>query len=114
MAYVIKVQLHSNMTSCPHGTSSWKLMTTSNSPSIDLTKELPSNKLGLLEVECKDVLVSTHTKAEQVVTMNWQPPPRPPPFLKHVPNIFVLLPYMLSHYDWEKDIIDGFKSKLQQ
>ncbi len=89
-------------------------MTTSNSPSIDLTKELPSNKLGLLEVECKDVLVSTHTKAEQVVTMNWQPPPRPPPFLKHVPNIFVLLPYMLSHYDWEKDIIDGFKSKLQQ
>jgi hypothetical protein len=21
---------------------------------------------------------------------------------------------MLRHYDWEKDIIDGFKSKLQQ
>jgi hypothetical protein len=46
--------------------------------------------------------------------MNWQPPPHPLAFLKRVRNLFVLLPYMLRHYDWEKDIIDGFKSRLQQ
>ncbi len=114
MAYAVEVQLHSDMASCPHATSSWKLVTTSNSPSINLIEEFPSKKLRLLEVECKDVLVSTHIEAELVVTMNWQPPPLPLPSLKHVRSLFALLPYILHHYDWEKDTIDGFKSKLQQ
>ncbi len=108
------MQLHSDMTSCPHDTSSWKLMTISNSPSVDLIKEFPSKELRLLEIEHKDALVLARTKAEQVVTMNWQPTPHPPTFLKCVSSLFVLLPYMLCHYDWEKDPIDGFKSKLQQ
>jgi hypothetical protein len=69
-------------------------MTTSNSPFVDLIEEFPSKELGLLEVECKDALVFACTKAEQVITMNWQPPPHPPTFLKHVPNLFVLLPYI--------------------
>jgi hypothetical protein len=58
------------MTSCPHDTSSWKLVTTSNSTFVDLIKKLPSKELGLFEVEGKDALVSTRTKVEQVVTMN--------------------------------------------
>ncbi len=92
MASSVKVQLCSNMAFCPHDTSSWKLMTTSNSPFVDLIEEFPSKELGLLEVECKDVLVFTHTKAEQVVTMNWQPPPHPLAFLKRVLSPFVLFP----------------------
>jgi len=114
MAFAIKVQLHSDMAFCPHDTSSWKLVTTSNSPFIDFTEEFASKELRLHEAKCKDVLVSTHTKTKQVVTMNWQPSPHPPPFLKHVLSFFLLLPYMLHHYDWEKDTIDGFKSRLQQ
>jgi hypothetical protein len=99
MAFNVEVQLHFNMTSCPHDTSSWKLMTTSNSPFVDLIEEFPSKELGLLEVECKDALVFACTKAEQMVTMNWQPSSHPPAFLKHVPSLFVLLPYMLCYYD---------------
>jgi hypothetical protein len=49
-----------------------------------------------------------------MVIMNWQPPSHHLVFLKRVPSRYVLLPYMLRHYDWEKDTIDGFKSKLQQ
>jgi hypothetical protein len=71
MAYVIELQLHSDMASYPHDTSFWKLVKTSNFPFTDLIEEFPYKKLGLLEAECKDVCVSTHTKAEQVVTMNW-------------------------------------------
>jgi hypothetical protein len=71
MASIIEVQLHFDMTSCPHDTSSWKLVTTSNSTSLDLIKKFPSKELGLLEAEHKDVLVSACTKAEHVVAMNW-------------------------------------------
>jgi hypothetical protein len=45
--------------------------------------------------------------------MAWHPPP-PPPFLKKIPILFVLMPYMLQHYNWEKDTIDGFKVRLAQ
>jgi hypothetical protein len=52
------------MTSCPNDTSSWKLMTISNSPSVDLTfEEFPSKELGELEGEHKDALLSTRTEA---------------------------------------------------
>jgi hypothetical protein len=64
MAYVVKMQLHSNMTSCPHDTSSWKLVTTSKSMFIDLIEKIPSNELWLFEVEHKYALASTHTEAE--------------------------------------------------
>jgi hypothetical protein len=49
-----------------------------------------------------------------VVTMNWQPLPHPPTYLKLVFSFFLLLPYVLCHYEWEKDATNGFKSKLQQ
>jgi hypothetical protein len=88
MAFAIKVQLHSNMAFCPHDTSSWKLVTTSNSPFIDFTEEFASKELRLHEAKCKAMLVSTNTKTKQVVTMNWQPFPHPPPFLKHVLSFF--------------------------
>ncbi len=74
-------------------------MTTSNSTSVGLIKKFPSKELGLLEVECKHVLVFAHIEVEHVVTMNWQPPLHPLAFLKCVPDLFVLLPYMLYHYD---------------
>ncbi len=45
--------------------------------------------------------------------MNWQPPPCPPPFLKWVSPLFMLMPFMLRNYN-QKDIIEGFKSKLSQ
>jgi hypothetical protein len=62
IAFVVKMQLHFNMTSCPHETSSWKLMTISNPPSVDLTfEEFPSKELGELEGEHKDALLSAHT-----------------------------------------------------
>jgi hypothetical protein len=87
-------------------------MTTSNSTFVDLIKKLPSKELRLLE--SKYALVFTCTKVDKVVTMDCQPPPHPPIYLKLVPSLFVLFPYMLCHYGWEKDTIDGFKSKLQQ
>lgn len=40
-------------------------------------------------------------EANQQVLMEWHPPPLPPPFLKRIPILFVLMPYMLRHYDWE-------------
>jgi hypothetical protein len=45
-------------------------VTTSNFPFVDFTKEFPSKELGLLQAECKDVLVFARTKAKQVVAMN--------------------------------------------
>jgi hypothetical protein len=71
MAIGVKMQLHFDMTSCPHVTSSWKLMTISNSPYVDLTfEEFPSKELGELEGERKDVLLFAHTKTSHVVTIN--------------------------------------------
>jgi hypothetical protein len=46
--------------------------------------------------------------------MACHPPPPPLPFMKQIPTLFVLLLYMLRHYDWEKYIIDKFKSRLAQ
>jgi hypothetical protein len=51
---------------------------------------------------------------KQEVLMNWQPFPHPPPFLKWVIRLFVLMPFMLRNYDWEKDTIEDFKSRLSQ
>jgi hypothetical protein len=53
-------------------------------------------------------------EAKHEVAMNWHPLPHPP-FLKCASFVFFsLLSYMLCHYDWNKDIIDGFKSSLTQ
>jgi len=41
-------------------------------------------------------------EANQEVVMAWHPPPPPPPFLKRILILFVLMPYMLQHYDWEE------------
>jgi hypothetical protein len=114
MAFATEMQLHSNMTSSPHDTSCWKLMTTSNFTFVGLIKKFPSKELGLLKAKRKDALFTARIEVEHVVTMNWQPPLHPLVFLKRVPSFFGLLPYMLHQYDSEKDNIDGFKSKLQQ
>jgi len=64
MAFGVKMQLHFDMTSCQDDTSSWKLVTISNSAYIDLTfEEFPSKELGELEGECKDALLSTCIEA---------------------------------------------------
>jgi hypothetical protein len=47
------------------------------------------------------------------VVMAWHPPHPPPPFLKRILVLFVLMPYMLWHYHWE-DTIDIFKVRLAQ
>ncbi len=42
---------------------------------------------------------------------NEHPPPRLP--LEMDPySLFVLLPCILHHYNWENDTIDGFKSRM--
>jgi hypothetical protein len=46
--------------------------------------------------------------------MNYQPLPHPLPFLKQVLPLFVLMTFMLQNYDYEKDTIEGFKSRLFQ
>jgi hypothetical protein len=70
IAFVGKMQLHSNKTSCPHDASSWKLVTTSNFTFVDLIKKIPSKQLRLFKVKHKDALVSAHIELKHVVTMN--------------------------------------------
>jgi hypothetical protein len=57
MAFAVEVKLHSNMTSCPHDTSSYKLVTTSNFTFVGLIKKFPSKELGLFKAKHKDALV---------------------------------------------------------
>lgn len=68
-----------------------------------------------IENEHKNAFASTCLEVERDVQMAWHlPPPPPPPFMKQIIVLFVSVLYMLQHYDWEKDTIDIFKSKLPQ
>ncbi len=61
-----------------------------------------------IDGECQEALSMTCLEANQQVVMAWHPPHPPPPFLKRILVLFVLMPYMLWHYHWE-DTIDIFK-----
>ncbi len=67
-----------------------------------------------IDGEHQETLSTTYLEANQQVIMAWHPPPPPPPFLKKMNVLFVLMPYMLRHYNWEKDTIDKFKVQLTQ
>jgi hypothetical protein len=62
--------------------------------------------------ERQEALSTTCLEGNQQVAMAWHAPPLPPPFLKRIIVLFVLMPYMLRHYNWEKDIINRFKAQL--
>jgi hypothetical protein len=62
-----------------------------------------------IDGEHREALSTTCLEANQQVVMAWHPLPPPPPFLKTIPTLFMLMMYMLRHYDWEKDTIDELK-----
>lgn len=48
-------------------------------------------------------------ETNQEMVTPWHPPPFPSPFLKKIIVLFVLLSYVLQHYNWEKGTINRFK-----
>jgi hypothetical protein len=49
--------------------------------------------------ERQEALFATCLETNPQVVMAWHPPPPPPAFLKKIPILFVLMSYMLLHYD---------------
>jgi len=66
-----------------------------------------------IDNECREALSATCLEGNQQVAMAWHAP-IPPPFLKIIFDVFMLMPYMLRHSNWEKDIIDLFKTRVAQ
>jgi hypothetical protein len=94
--------------------SSWKVVVKILGQLSQLNSPQNFNKdLFGIDNECKEAFASTCLEAERKVQMACHPPP-PIPFMKQIPTIFVLLSYMLQHYDWEKHTINIFKSRLAQ
>jgi hypothetical protein len=93
---------------------SWKIVPKFIGFNLNLIK-LGSNQMDKIDgVHWEALLIAPCLEANQKVVMASYPPPLLSPFLKKIPNLFVLMPYILQYYDWEKDTINKFKVQLAQ
>jgi hypothetical protein len=77
--------------------------------------DLKSLKFGSYQMDEMDdgghqgAFFTTCLETNQEIVTPWHPPPLPSPFIKRILVLFVLLSYVLQHYNWEKETINRFK-----
>lgn len=92
--------------------SSWKVVVKILGKPSQLNSPPNFNKnLFGIENECKEAFASRCLEVQWEVQMACHPPP-PLPFMKQIPTLFLLLSYLLRHYDLEKYTINIFNSRL--
>jgi hypothetical protein len=86
---------------------SWRVVPKSTSSDLNSTEV----QMDEIDSESWEALSTACLEGNQQVAMAWHAP-TPPPFLKIIFDVFMLMPYMLRHSNWEKDIIDLFKARV--